>query len=291
MHKAGFINIVGNANVGKSTLMNKLVGEKLSIITSKAQTTRHRILGLVNGDDYQMVISDLPGILTPNYKLQEKMMAFIEIALQDADAFLYMVECGETKFNESVVEKINQSGLPVFVLLNKIDLSEQSDVEKQIEFWQDTFPKAEVKAISALHEFNTEELLKRLIDLLPENPPYYPKDEITDKSMRFIVSETIREKILLNYKQEIPYSVEVVVESYKESKDIVKISATIYVARESQKIIIIGKGGKAIKKVGVEARKDIEAFIDNKVFLELRVKVSKDWRDNDLQLKRFGYEN
>ena len=291
MHKAGFINIIGNPNVGKSTLMNKLVGEKLSIITAKAQTTRHRILGIVNGEEFQLIFSDLPGILTPNYKLQEKMMTFIDIALQDADVFLYMVECGETKYNEEIVAKINQSGLPLFVLINKIDLCEQPKVEEQIAFWKTIFPKSEIIAISALHNFNADNFIERLVEILPENPPYYPKDEITDKTMRFFVSEIIREKILLHYKQEIPYSVEVSVESYKETEDIIKISTMIYVARESQKIIIIGKGGKAIKRIGIEARKDIEAFVDKKIYLELRVKVSKDWRDSDIQLKRFGYEN
>ena len=289
-HKAGFVNIIGNPNVGKSTLMNALVGEKLSIITSKAQTTRHRILGIVNGDDFQIIYSDLPGILTPNYKLQEKMMKFIENALQDADVFLYMVEAGETRYNERIVGEIKKTGVPVIVLINKIDLSNQEKVMKQLDYWSDVFEGMEVIPISALNNFNTEKLLNQLIELLPENPPFYPKDELTDKTMRFFISEIIREKILLFYKQEIPYSVEIVVESYKETEEIIRILVYIYVTRESQKMIILGRHGKAIKKVGIEARKDIEDFVGKKVYMELTVKVNKDWRDNDRQLKKFGYE-
>jgi GTP-binding protein Era len=289
-HKAGFVNIIGNPNVGKSTLMNALVGEKLSIITSKAQTTRHRIMGIVNGKDFQIIYSDLPGILTPNYKLQEKMMKFIDNALKDADIFLYMVEVGETKYNELIVDKIKKSSLPTLVLINKIDLSNQVKVEGQIAYWSEVFDKAQVIPISAITNFNTEKVLQLIIDLLPENPPFYPKDELTDKTTRFFISEIIREKILLFYKQEIPYSVEIVVESYKESEDIIKIATYIFVTRESQKMIILGRQGKAIKKVGIESRKDIEEFVGKKVYLELTVKVNKDWRDNDRQLKRFGYK-
>ncbi|MBC8485849.1 MAG: GTPase Era [Bacteroidetes bacterium] len=289
-HKAGFVNILGNPNVGKSTLMNALVGEKLSIITPKAQTTRHRIMGIVNGENFQIIYSDLPGILSPNYKLQEKMMKFIENALKDADVFLYMVEAGEKNFNEKIINQIKKSGVPLIVLINKIDLSNQEVVEQQVEYWAGIFTNAIVIPISALLKFNTDLVLKQIIKLLPENPPYYPKDEITDKSMRFFISEIIREKILLNYKQEVPYSVEVAVESYKESSDIIRISAYIFVIRESQKMIILGHKGKAIKKVGIEARKDIEEMVGKKVYLELTVKVSKDWRDNERQLKRFGYE-
>lgn len=289
-HKAGFVNIIGNPNVGKSTLMNALVGEKLSIITSKAQTTRHRIMGIVNGEDFQIIYSDLPGILTPNYKLQEKMMRFIENALKDADIFLYMVEVGETKYNEKIIEKIKKSDIPTLILINKIDLSDQEKVEEQMTYWSGVFEKAHVIPISALSSFNTEKVLQHITDLLPVSPPFYPKDELTDKTMRFFISEIIREKILLFYKQEIPYSVEVVVESYKESEDIIRIGTNIFVTRESQKMIILGRHGKAIKRVGIEARKDIEEFVGKQVYLEMTVKVNKDWRDNSRQLKRFGYE-
>lgn len=289
IHKAGFVNIFGNPNVGKSTLMNELVGEKLSIISPKSQTTRHRILGILNEDNYQIVFSDLPGILTPNYKLQEKMLQFIESAITDADIFLYMVEATETKYNEKIVKRINNSGIPIICLINKIDLSDQEIVVKQIKFWQEVFPEAEVIPLSALHKFNIEKIRDKIIGMLPENPPFYPKDELTDKSERFFVSEIIRQKILINYKQEVPYSVEVAIDTFKESEDIVRISAIIFVARESQKMIMIGAGGKAIKRVGIEARKDIEEFMHKQVFLEMLVKVSKDWRNDDLQLKRFGY--
>jgi len=290
MHKAGFVNIIGNPNVGKSTLMNALVGEKLSIITSKAQTTRHRILGIVNGEDFQIIYSDLPGILTPAYKLQEKMMKFIENALNDADIFLYMVEAGETKFNEGIVNQIKESGVPVIVLINKIDLSNQEKVVQNIAFWSEVFNTDRVIPLSALKNFNIEKILNLIIELLPESAAYFPKDELTDKTMRFFVSEIIREKILLNYKQEIPYSVEVVVESYKEEENIIRIEATLFVTRESQKMIILGEKGASIKKMGTQARKDIEEFVGKKVYLDLTVKVNKDWRDSELQLKRFGYE-
>jgi GTP-binding protein Era len=270
--------------------MNALVGEKLSIITSKAQTTRHRILGIVNGEDFQIIYSDLPGILTPNYKLQERMMSFIHNALKDADIFLYMVEAGETKYNEKIVARIIKSGIPILLLINKIDLSNQEKVMEQIKYWGNIFQNSQVIPISALNGFNTEKVLQQIIEMLPENPPFYPKDELTDKTMRFFISEIIREKILLFYKQEIPYSVEVVVDSYKESEDIIRIITHIFVTRESQKMIILGQHGKAIKKVGIESRKDIEAFVGKKVYIELTVKVNKDWRDNERQLKRFGYE-
>ncbi len=289
-HKAGFVNIIGNPNVGKSTLMNALVGEKLSITTSKAQTTRHRILGILNNDDYQIVFSDLPGVITPHYKLQEKMMKFIDSAMKDADIFLYMVEVGEKKYNEQIVEQIKKSNVPVIVIINKIDLSKQDTVELQIKYWEGVFDKSTAIPVSALMNFNTEKVLNTIVELLPENPPYYPKDELTDKSIRFFISEIIREKILLFYKQEVPYSVEVAVDSYKESEKIIRIATWIFVTRESQKMIIIGKGGRAIKRVGIEARKDIEEFVGKQVHLELSVKVIKDWRDNERQLKRFGYE-
>jgi GTP-binding protein Era len=290
-HKAGFVNILGNPNVGKSTLMNALTGEKLSIITSKAQTTRHRILGIVNGDDFQVIYSDLPGILKPNYKLQEKMMGFIDMALKDADVFIYMVEAGESKYNETIVNQILESKVPIIVIVNKIDLSDQPKVVGQMEFWQGIFPNHPVVPVSALRNFNIQKVLDLVIDFLPESPAYYPKGELTDKTMRFFISEIIREKILLNFKQEIPYSVEIVVDSYKESDAIIKIGAHIFVSRESQKMIILGQGGKAIKRVGIDSRKDIEEFVGKQVFLDLTVKVSKDWRNNDRQLKRFGYEN
>ena len=289
-HRAGFVNIIGNPNVGKSTLMNALTGEKLSIITSKAQTTRHRILGIVNGDDYQIVYSDLPGLVKPSYKLQEKMMGFIDVALKDADIFLYMVEAGETRYNEKIVSEILKSNVPVIVIINKIDLSNQESVVKQMKHWETIFPASEVVPVSALNSFNTQKVLDLILERLPDSPPYYPKGELTDKTIRFFVSEIIREKVLLNFKQEIPYSVEIIVESYKEEKDIIRIAATIFVMRESQKMIILGKGGQAIRRLGTDARKDIEAFVDKKVFLDLTVKVNKDWRNSDRELKRFGYE-
>ncbi len=289
-HKSGFVNIIGNPNVGKSTLLNALVGEKLAIITSKAQTTRHRLMGIVNGDDFQIVYSDTPGIVDPHYKLHEYMMKFIDSALMDADIFLLVIEVND-KFNHpAILDKIKNSGLPIILLINKIDLSTQEEVVKQLTDWQERLPTAEIIPISALNKFNLEAVFNTLLDKLPENPPYFPKDELTDKSQRFFVSEIIREKILLYYKKEIPYSVEIVVESFKETYRLIKIYALIFVARDSQKAIIIGHGGTALKKVGTEARKDIEDFVGKKVFLELTVKVNKDWRDKDLQLKRFGYQ-
>ncbi|MGF1564874.1 MAG: GTPase Era [Flavobacteriales bacterium] len=289
-HRAGFVNIVGSPNVGKSTLMNRLVGERLSIITSKAQTTRHRIMGLVNGDDFQIVYSDTPGVLDPKYKLQEGMMRFVQSALQDADVLIVVTDIFEDDMNHpETLEKIARMEVPVFVLINKVDLAEPDVIEARITQWKERIPRAVVGPISALHGFNTENILQYVIDKLPESPPYFPKDELTTKPMRFFVSEIIREKILLNYKQEIPYSCEVVVSQYLEDGPVIRIRAEIVVARESQKGILIGHKGSMLKKVGTAARKDIEAFIDQKVFLELFVKVDKDWRNDDKKLKRFGY--
>ncbi len=289
-HKSGFVNIIGNPNVGKSTLMNALVGEKLSIITSKAQTTRHRIMGIVNGDDFQIVYSDTPGIIKPEYKLHYSMMKFIDQALIDADIFLFIVEVGEKGQNEKIIDKINHSNIPVIVLINKIDLSEQKIVEQKIDLWSKTFINAEIIPVSALEKFNLEKVFDTLLEKLPKAPPYFPKDELTDRSQRFFISEIIREKILMNYQKEIPYSVEIVVDSFKEDERIIRILAFIHVTRESQKMIIIGSKGKAIKKVGIEARKDIEEFFEKHVYLELSVKITKDWRNDERQLRRFGYE-
>ena len=243
-HRSGFVNIIGNPNVGKSTLMNALVGEKLSIITSKAQTTRHRILGIVNGDDYQIIYSDLPGLLTPSYKLQEKMMGFIDVALKDADVFIYMVEAGESKYNPAIVDSLVKSKIPIIVVINKIDLSNQEAIVKQLDYWQQIFPDSEIVPVSALNDFNTVRIMDLILKDLPESPPYYPKGELTDKTVRFFISEIIREKVLLNFKQEIPYSVEIVVEAYKEEEELIRIAANIFVMRETQKMIILGKGGR-----------------------------------------------
>ncbi len=290
MHKAGFVNIIGYPNVGKSTLMNALVGEKLSIITSKAQTTRHRIMGIVNGDDFQIIYSDTPGIVRkPAYKMHEFMNKFVESSLIDADIILLMTEVGMQFEENEIIEKVINSKTPVLLLINKVDLSEQERINQEMAYWEEKIPAAEVIPVSALHKFNVEKVFDRIIDLLPENPPYFPKDELTDKSMRFFVSEIIREKIFVNYKKEIPYSVEVAVESYKEEENIVRIYAYIYVIRESQKAIILGHKGERIKRVGIQAREDIEKFVGKKVFLELRVKVNKDWRDSEKLLTRFGY--
>lgn len=290
VHKAGFVNILGKPNVGKSTLMNALVGEKLSIITAKAQTTRHRIMGIVNGEDFQIVYSDTPGILRPHYRLHESMMKNVESAMLDADIFIYICEAGENAESNEVIEKLQKTRVPVLLLINKIDLSNQNLVEQKMKQWQDTLPDAEIIPISALLAFNLEKVLATILEHLPESPPYFPKDELSDKTMRFFVSEIIREKILTHYHKEIPYSTEVLVEEYKEDDNITRIRALIFVARESQKAIILGHQGKSIKKVGTEARKDIEDFVDKKVYLELFVKVSKDWRNDERQLKRFGYE-
>ena len=291
-HKAGYVNIIGNPNVGKSTLMNALVGERLSIITSKAQTTRHRILGIVNDEQHQIVFSDTPGVMNPTYKLQENMMNFVHGAFQDADILLYMVETGEKELKEEkLFERLKNTDLPILLLLNKIDRVEQDFVKEQILFWKELLPNAEILPISALNKFNLDLVMARIKALLPVSPPYFEKDALTDKSERFFVSETIREKILKYYKKEIPYSVEIEVEEFFDEEDIIKIRAIIFVARESQKGIIIGHKGRALKKVGTLARRDMEAFFQKKIFLDLYVKVNKDWRDDDKQLKRFGYNN
>lgn len=290
MHKSGFVNIVGNPNVGKSTLMNVLVGEKISIITSKAQTTRHRILGIVNTDEYQIVYSDTPGVLRPNYKLQESMLGFSQSALNDADVLLYMTDVVETiDKNEEFLQKVQRTDAPVLLLINKIDQTNQKELENMVAKWHELLPKAEIYPISALNKFNIAAIQKRILDLLPDSPPYFEKDAMTDRPARFFVTEIIREKILLYYQKEIPYAVEVVVEEFKEEKDIINIRALIIVERDAQKGIIIGHQGKAIKKVGTMARKDIERFFDKKVFLEMYVKVEKDWRSRDNLLQRFGY--
>ena len=291
-HKAGYVNIIGNPNVGKSTLMNALVGERLSIITSKAQTTRHRILGIVNDEQHQIVFSDTPGVMNPTYKLQENMMDFVHGAFQDADILLYMVETGEKGLkDEKLFERLKNIDLPILLLLNKIDRVEQDFVKEQIVFWKELLPNADIHPISALNKFNLDLVMARIKALLPVSPPYFEKDALTDKSERFFVSETIREKILKYYKKEIPYSVEIEVEEFFDEEDIIKIRAIIFVARESQKGIIIGHKGRALKKVGTLARRDMEAFFQKKIFLDLYVKVNKDWRDDDKQLKRFGYNN
>ena len=293
MHKSGFVNIIGNPNVGKSTLMNALVGEKLSIITSKAQTTRHRIMGIVNGDDFQIVYSDTPGILKPSYRLQESMMKFVTGALTDADIVLYVtdtVEKGDAA-SEAIVDRILTSGIPTIVVINKVDLTTQPELEALVDKWHERLPQAETVPVSALKEFNVAGLFDLILKKLPEGEPYYPKDALTDKTMRFFASEIIREKIFLNYRKEIPYSVEIAIDEYREEPDMDRITATIYVARESQKGIIIGHRGEMLKKVGTAARIELEQFIDKKVFLQLHVKVNDDWRNSDAQLRRFGYES
>ena len=292
MHRAGFINIIGNPNVGKSTLMNNLVGEKLSIITSKAQTTRHRILGIVNGDNFQLIFSDTPGIIKPSYELQDSMMDFVKSALEDADVILYMVEIGEKSIKDSEVHnKIQSAKVPTIILLNKIDLSNQEDLENQINIWSNKYPNTEIYPISALNNFNTEKVINRIIELIPESPAYFPKDQLTDKPERFFVNEKLREKILLYYKKEIPYSVEVQTEEFKEEESIIRIRSLILVERESQKGIIIGHNGVALKKIGSKARIELEKFFGKKIFIELHVKVSKNWRSNSNQLRKFGYKN
>ena len=291
-HKAGFVNIIGNPNVGKSTLMNALVGEKLSIITSKAQTTRHRILGIVNGEDFQILFSDTPGIIKPAYELQKSMMDFVKSAFEDADLLLYMVEIGESELkDESFYKRIQNSKIPVILLLNKVDMSDQIMLEKEVAKWHERLPNVEILPISALEGFQVKQLLDRIIELLPESPPYYPKDQLTDKPERFFVNETIREKILKNYKKEIPYSVEVETEEFHEEEKIIRIRSVIMVERETQKGIIIGHKGSALKKVGTEARADLEAFFGKQIHLELFVKVNKNWRSDKRQLKRFGYDS
>ena len=289
-HKAGYVNIIGKPNVGKSTLMNAMVGEKLSIITSRAQTTRHRIHGILNTPEYQVIFSDTPGILDPNYKLQETMLKAARSALVDADVLIYLTEIGESPDpDDPFLQKVAKTKVPVLLVINKIDLSNQEQVLKHMELWDEILPKAEKIPISALKKFNVESIFKRILELLPESPPYYPKDALTDKSERFFVGEMIREKILLHYKQEIPYAVEVEVETFKEDDRLIRISALIYVERESQKGILIGNEGLALKKVGRESRLDMEDFFQKKVFLELHVKVKKDWRNNERHIKNFGY--
>lgn len=289
-HKAGFVNIIGNPNVGKSTLMNALVGQKLSIITHKAQTTRHRILGIVNGDDYQIVFSDTPGIIKPHYKLQEAMMKQVDSAFEDADILLLITDISHDDTSEETITKIKNAGVPIIIVINKIDLSDQVKTEARLEEWKKIMPNAEVIPVSALMNFNTRAVLERILEKLPEAPPFYEKDSLTDKSERFLASEIIREKILNNYQKEVPYSVEISVDQFKEEEKIYKIIAFIFVTRESQKAILLGHEGKAIKRVGVQARKDLEAWLGKQVYLELTVKVDKDWRNDDRELKRFGYD-
>ena len=289
-HRAGFVNIIGSPNVGKSTLMNRLVGERLSIINKKAQTTRHRIMGIVNEPEWQIVYSDTPGVLDPAYKLQEGMMKFVRTALQDADLILMVTDTEESDLaHPETFAKIADMEVPVFILINKVDLADQAIVAERLAYWQEKIPRAVVAPISALHGFNVDQILERVVEYLPESPPYFSKDELTNKPMRFFISEIIREKILTHFKQEIPYSCEVVVESYVEEDAMVKIRAEIRVARESQKQIVIGSGGSMIKRVGIDARKDIEKFIGSRVFLDLYVRVDKDWRNDEHKLKRLGY--
>lgn len=291
MHKAGFVNIVGNPNVGKSTLMNLLMGERISIATFKAQTTRHRIMGIINSDDAQIVFSDTPGVLKPNYKLQEEMLAFSVSALQDADVLLYVTDVVETPDkNSDFLEKVKKMNVPVLVLINKIDISNQKDLEKLVQLWHESLPKAEIFPISAKVKFNVDNVLSRIKELLPDSPPYFDKDQWTDKPARFFVTEIIREKILLYYDKEIPYAVEVVVEQFKEGDKHIHINAVIYVERDSQKGIIIGHRGIALKKVSSEARKTLEKFFGKSIYLEIFVKVDKDWRSNTKRLEAYGYK-
>lgn len=291
MHKAGFVNIIGNPNVGKSTLMNALVGEKLSIITSKAQTTRHRIMGIVNGDDFQIVYSDTPGILKPAYKLQESMMNFVHGAVDDADVILYVTDTIEqSDRSETIVERVNRSGIPTIVVINKIDLTTPVALEALVEQWQQKMPEAVIIPCSAKEQVGMAGVLAAILERLPKGEPFYPKDTLTDKTLRFFASEIIREKILLNYDKEIPYCCEIEIDTYKEEPTIDRISATIYVARQSQKGIVIGHKGERLKRVGQQAREDMERFLDKKVFLQLFVKVQEDWRNSERQLRRFGYD-
>lgn len=292
MHKSGFVNIIGNPNVGKSTLMNALVGERLSIITSKAQTTRHRIMGIVNGEDFQIVYSDTPGILKPSYKLQESMMKFVRGALTDADVILYVtdtVEQSESR-SEEILDKIRHSGIPTIVVINKIDLTTQQELEKLVEKWHGILPEARIIPASAKEGFNIGGIFDTIVGLLPEGEPFYPKDTLTDRTLRFFASEIIREKILLNYDKEIPYCCEIEIDTYKEEPTIDRIAATIYVARDSQKGIVIGRGGEKLKTVGRQSREDLERFLGKKVFLQLFVKVREDWRNDERSLRKFGYE-
>lgn len=290
MHKSGFVNIIGKPNVGKSTLMNVLVGETLSVTTAKAQTTRHRIMGIVNGEDFQIIYSDTPGMLKPAYHLQKSMMNYVEGALSDADIFLFVTESGDRDADPAIIEKLKNTGIPIVIAINKIDLHDQKGVVREIKYWQQHIPAAKIIPVSALHKFNVEAVSDYLMEKLPVSPPFYPKNELTDKPVRFFVSEIIRGEILKFYKKEIPYSCEVAISEYKEEETIDRITALIYVSRESQKMIILGKDGQAIKKVATRARKEIEAFLQKKVFMEITVKVLKDWRDNEQDLKRFGYD-
>lgn len=291
-HKSGYVSIIGNPNVGKSTLMNSWVGEKISIITSKAQTTRHRILGIINGEDFQVVLSDTPGVIKPNYQMQNSMMEFVKGAIEDSDILIYMIEIGETKIKDEVLfSKIEKIKTPLIVLINKIDTSNQEDLQVSIEHWKNKLPKAEIFPISALTGFYVEEIFNHIIEKLPIYPPYFPKDQITDKPERFFVNESIREQILKNYEKEIPYSVEVETESFIEKEKIIHIKSLIYVERQSQKGIIIGHKGSALKKVGIGARIFLQSFFRKKINIELFVKVNKNWRNSQSQLKRFGYKN
>ena len=290
MHKAGFVNIIGSPNVGKSTLINAILGEKLVITNAKAQTTRHRILGMLNADNYQLILSDTPGIIQPTYKLQESMMDATQSVFDDADVFIYMVEIGEKKAKvESIIQRLAKTDKPLFLVINKIDKGNQTLLEETIDAWKKQLPNAQIRSISALEKFQIEELVTQMVALLPEHQPYFPKDQLTDKSERFVVNEVIRDKILSNYDKEIPYSVEVATDSFKFEESIIKISAVIFVERNSQKGILIGHKGAALKKVGTQARRDLERFFEKKVHLELFVKVNKDWRSNANALKRFGY--
>ena len=289
-HKSGFVNIIGNPNVGKSTLLNSMIGQDISIITNKAQTTRHRIKGILSDKNYQIVFSDTPGIIKPAYKLQESMMQYVKSAFQDADVILYVVEIGEQGLkDEEIFEKIKKLKIPLIILLNKIDLVSQEKVLLEIENWKRKFSKAIVLPISALNKFNINEIIDAIVEVLPISPPYYSKDDVTDKSERFFIEEIIREKILKHYKKEVPYSVEISVEEFFEEEDIIRIRAIIYVLRESQKGILIGHKGLGLKRIGTEARKDIEKMLDKKVFLATPIKVKKDWRNDNNQLKKFGY--
>lgn len=290
-HKAGFVSIIGKPNVGKSTLMNVMVGEKISIITSKAQTTRHRIFGIISGDNFQIVYSDTPGIISPKYELHKSMMKFVNASLEDADVILFVTDIFEKFDEEEVTEKLNKVNTPILLLINKIDLAKENQVQEKISYWQEKINAKEIIPISAINAFNIDTVFQRIMELLPYHPPYFPKDELTDKSERFFAAEIIREKIFLNYKKEIPYSCEVIITSFKEAEDIIRISAEIYVERRSQRAIIIGKDGEAIKKVGTQAREEMERFFGKKVFLEQYVRVEPDWRKNQSKLRKFGYEN
>lgn len=289
-HRSGFVSIIGNPNAGKSTLMNALLGEELSITSPKAQTTREKVLGILNGEDYQIVFSDTPGILNPHYKLQESMLKSIENSLDEADVFVLITDVGEDFKNPGIIERIQNLKQPIILLINKVDTVTQEEAMKKIAYWQEKIPQAEILPISALHKFQTDRLLEMILEKLPDNPAYFPKDELSDRNLRFFASETIRKHIMLQYKQEIPYSVQVEIESYKEMAKLDRIEAVIYVEKDSQKGILIGKGGSALKRVGTDARKEFEKFLSKQIFLNLRVKVLKNWRNDDQLLRRFGYD-